>query len=552
MFANVHTPSRDQKIVEDSMRLFAQMQAQRWTLESHWDEIAQVIDPAARNTFNIYSINTPGEKRTDQQVDATGMMALERFQSILDSLLTPANSQWHGLQADDDYVMKDRATKLWFEDTTKKLFRYRYAPEANFRSQNLYSFHSLGAYGTGSLFIDKPYMGRGLCYRSNPVGEMFYTENYQGIIDGFVAIFRLTARQAAQREGWRERFPEQLKNALERGSEEKFLFMHRVCLRADDDYDPERLDARGKKFASYYISFAGPALMSEGGYHSLPSAVSRYKQAPQETYGRSPAMAVLPALKTLNAEKRVFLKAGHRAADPVLLTHDDGLMLDIRPGAKNSGGMNADGRPLVGTLPVGDIQISKEMMAEEKMLINDAFLVSLFQILTETPRMTATEVIERTNEKGILLAPTVGRQQSEYIGPMVHRELDLLSQQGLLLPMPPRLQEAQGSYSIVHTSPLSLMMKQQETAGFMRLIEGVMIPIANVTQDPSIFDVLDLDAALPEIAENQAVPTRWTASKEKIEARRKGRAEQAQKEQDIQAAPAAAALMKVQKEAPRQ
>ena len=47
-------------------------------------------------------------------------------------------------------------------------------------------------------------------------------------------------------------------------------------------------------------------------------------------------------------------------------------------------------------------------MDEERSLINDAFLVSLFQILTETPNMSATEVIERTNEKGILLAPTVG------------------------------------------------------------------------------------------------------------------------------------------------
>lgn len=43
-------------------------------------------------------------------------------------------------------------------------------------------------------------------------------------------------------------------------------------------------------------------------------------------------------------------------------------------------------------------------------------LVTLFQILTETPQMTAAEVVERTNEKGILLAPTVGRQQSEYLG----------------------------------------------------------------------------------------------------------------------------------------
>jgi hypothetical protein len=60
--------------------------------------------------------------------------------------------------------------------------------------------------------------------------------------------------------------------------------------------------------------------MQEGGYRSFPISASRYEQAPGEVYGRSPAMMVLPALKTLNAEKRMFLKAGPprrrpRAAD---------------------------------------------------------------------------------------------------------------------------------------------------------------------------------------------------------------------------------------------
>src|ERR1700692_2198488 len=107
-------------------------------------------------------------------------------------------------------------------------------------------------------------------------------------------------------------------------------------------------------------------------------------------------------------------------------------------------------------------------MDMERALVNDAFLVTLFQILTESPQMTATEVIERTQEKGILLAPTVGRQQSERLGPQIHRELDVLASQGLLLPMPPALREAKGAYSIVYTSPLSRAMREQEAAGFWR------------------------------------------------------------------------------------
>jgi hypothetical protein len=218
----------------------------------------------------------------------------------------------------------------------------------------------------------------------------------------------------------------------------------------------------------------------------------------------------------------------------------------MRPGALNKGGMSTDGKPLVGTLPVGNIQVTKEMMDEERLLINDAFLVTLFQILTEAPQMTATEVIERTNEKGILLAPTVGRQQSEYLGPMIERELDLLADAGLLPPMPPILQEAKGEYTVVYTSPLAKAMRAQEVAGFGRTME-LLGGIVNITQDPSLLDQFDFDVISREVADIQAVPESWMADPKDVEDKRAKRQEAMDAQQKIQAAPAAAALAKVQK-----
>ena len=46
-------------------------------------------------------------------------------------------------------------------------------------------------------------------------------------------------------------------------------------------------------------------------------------------------------------------------------------------------------------------------------IIDDVFLVSLFKVLSEHPNMTATQVIELVNEKGMLVAPTLGRQHTE-------------------------------------------------------------------------------------------------------------------------------------------
>ena len=325
-----------------------------------------------------------------------------------------------------------------------------------------------------------------------------------------------------------------------------FEFIQRVGPRLD--FDMRRIDAKGKPWFSYYIALIGPYLIEEGGYNTFPMPTSRYIQAPGEVDGRGPAGMILPTLKTINAQKATFLTQGHRAAAPILLTADDGLGdFNERPGAMNKGYMSLDGKPLVGVLPSGNIQINEKMMDMEKAIIWDAFLVQLFQIMQETPQMTATEVIERTNEKGILLAPTVGRQQSEYLGPMISREVDLMMQLRLLPPFPPEMIEARGQWrhSVNYTSPISRAMKAQEAAGFIRTVESVK-ELVNITGDASLLDRFNFDVAIPKIAEIQAVPESWMATDEEVGQKRKNRAEAQQADRQIKALPAQAAMLKAQ------
>ena len=538
---------REQRIVQETLQEFSQMQLWRNTFAAQWEEVAELVLPTSRNTFFYGNFNWPGQKKTDRQVDASAMMALSRFGAICDSLLTPRNQIWHALTSQDPELKKDRDTRIWYQEVTRRLFALRYQPIANFSAQNQNNYQSLGAFGTGGMFVDQAVDAAGrpmraLRYKAIPLGELFLHENHQGLIDGFIRWMRLTPRQAFQK--WGARVPPNIIAAMEKHSETPFNFLHRVI--PNSDFDPSKVDQKGMLYTSYYVSIEGMSLLQEGGYKTFPLAASRYDQTPGETYGRSPAMMVLPAIKTLNAEKRTFLKQGHRAADTVLLTADDGLVgVSLRPGAINKGGVSPDGKPLIQVLPSGQIQINNEMMDEEKSLINDAFMVSLFQILQETPQMTATEVIERTNEKGILLAPTVGRQQNEYLGPMIERELDLMATLHLLPPMPPALREARGEYHVEYTSPLARAQRAQEAAGFMRSLETATT-VVNATQDPSHLDVFDLDTALPEIARIQGTPESWLANDQQIAQKRQARAQAQQRQEQIQAAPAQAAMMKAQ------
>lgn len=534
------------EIVIESLREFSELQTYRAVHAETWEETAELVLPTSRNTFYYGNYNFPGQKKTDKQVDSNAALALERFGAIVDSLMTPRNMMWHGLAADNDYLMKSRRVRLWFELATKALFKGRYSPRANFSGQNCLQWQSMGAFGTGSLFIDKYEgvdMARGLRYKNLPLGEMFLRENHQGLVDGFCRWFRLTPGQACKK--FVDKVPDQIKSLAAQNSQAPLDFLHRVCPR--DDYDPERWDEKGKLYASYYISLTFQSLISEGGYRTFPMAPSRYMQTPGEIYGRGPITLALPSIKTINAEKRDYLTAGHRRVTPPLLLADDGVAdLSLRPGALIAGGLDSSGNELVKPLMLGDPQFSEEMMERELAVINGACLVDLFKILLDDPKVyAATQVVEMMAQRGILIAPTLGRQQSEYLGPMIERELDVAIEERLIPPPPPELVEAGGEYQVVYTSPFSRDMRAQEVAGFTRTLE-MTLNVVNATGDPSPLDRFDFDTLIPAIAQIQAMPESWMASDDQVEQKRQARAAAAQQTAETNQLPAKAAMVKAQ------
>lgn len=536
---------KNDEMVATLIRDFRQMQGRRGNLDSHCTEIAERILPDDKNLFDTTGTNqSQGDKRNQEVYDSTGPIALERFAAIVDSLLTPRNSYWHKLATNNAILTRNKGVQDYFEQVNNILFEERYAPAGNFTSQNQRQYMSLGAYGTGAMFIDDLYGSPGIRYKNLHLSEVYLQQNHQGIVDRVCRFFTLTAREADKI--FKDRLPKDITDQVKIDPDKQYSFLHWVMPR--DDRDPFRKDFKGMPFAAYYISLTGNKLLTEGGYSTFPFAVSRYRQATNEAYGRSIAMNVLPSIKTSNEIKKTLLKQGQLATDPIILAHDDGIvdLYDGVPGSMIPGGVSKDGRLLVQPMPVGRVDIGEKMLEAEAKLINDSFLVTLFQILVETPEMTATEVLERTREKGILLAPTIGRQQSEYLGPMIEREIDILSRQGRLPPMPRILQEAQGDYKIIYDSPLTRSQKAEWAAGAMRTVEQ-LLNVANTMQDPSMLDYINWDIAAPQLADINGTPSSWINTQDTVMQKRQARARQMQEQQQIDAAPAAAGIMKAMK-----
>lgn len=540
------TGSAGDTIAGEILREFQILESKRGVWEGHWQEVAEKVLPYYSNSFYQQGVTTPGQKKNQLMFDTTANGALWKFAAAMESMITPANGKWHKVRHPNRDVMKQRDAQLWYDELNDALFYYRYSPHSGYQAQQHDSYVSIGAFGTGALFADefkdpvRP-TTRGLRYRHVHLGELFFAVNHQGQVDKVYRRFKMTLRQIEQK--WPNRLPQGKRDRLATNPEDEVMVVH--CVKPRENRDPQRLDSKGYVFASYYVLRETQTLLNEGGFRCFPYSVARYLTAPGELYGRGPAMNVLPNISVINEEKKTIIKQGHRVVDPVLLAHDDGILdgFSLRPGAVNYGAVNSDGRPLVHTLPTGNIAIGKELMDDERYAINDAFLVTLFQILVETPQMTATEVLERAREKGALLSPTMGRYQAEGIGPQIEREIDLLMWQGLVSPPPPMLREAGLHYMVEYDAPLNRAMRAEEAAGTMRSMQWAS-EIAAQTQDPSVMDWFETDTIIPEMVSVNGGPARYVRTPERVAQIRQQRSMNQAGEQLVQALPGIAAIQK--------
>ena len=522
---------------DEIIRRQENISSERAIFDSHWREIAERILPRGDH----FKVNrNPGDKHTERVFDSTAALALDRFSAAMESMLTPRTQRWHGLRTLHDDLNQNQEVKTWLDEVTEILFKVRYSPKSNFASQANECYISLGAFGTGAMFIDED-MGRGIRYRAVHLSELYIAENHQGVIDTVFRRFTMTVRQAAQKFG-ADKLSEKMKGALEKSPEQKFEFIHAV--QPNTDKIAGRKDYRGMDYYSCYVSIDDRQIYQEGGYRSMPYAIGRYVTGPKETYGRSPAMTVLPDIKMINEMSKTVIRAAHMVVEPPLLLQEDGALqaFDMRPGALNYGGVNDQGQQVVHPLNTNArVDIGMEMMDGRRKMINDAFLVTLFQILVDAPQMTATEAMLRAQEKGALLAPTMGRQQSEFLGPLIERELDILAHAGVLPPMPDALLQADGMIDVEYSSPLNKAQRAEEGVAILRTLESVT-PLAQI--DPSVMMVFDPILIARELSDINGVPTKLLRTPETIAAMKDQQAQAAQAQQLLAAAPVVSSSMK--------
>lgn len=538
---------------EMHLERFEALVTRRATLDAHCDVISRVVWPNGGDFLT--TTRELGERRNQEIFDGTAASALEKFAAALESLMTPRTGIWHKLRASDDTLNKAPRVKRWFEDANQILFAERERPRAGYYGAKHENYKSLGAFGTTCLYIETapdpnhadPFTPPQpvIRYQNVPLSNFYFLTDGYGLPETVYRRMRMTAYAAYRR--WGDAAGPSVLKSMEKSPSDPHEFVHCVYPR-ELETRQKFGGARGMRFASLVICRQDRSFVSESGYEELPYIVSRYTLNPEEEYGRSPAMAVLPDILTLQSMERTLLRLGHKLADPPLLATDEGVIgaggtqISLRPAAINYNGIDASGKPKVMPLITnGRYDVSLDMMDRKRFNVNDAFLVTLFQVLVQNSQMTATEALIRLQEKGQLLAPAVGRQQDEGLGPQIERELAIHARLRRLPQLPPELLEAAGEYRIEYESPATRAQKAEQAVGIARSLE-VLAPLH--AADPGAMAMIDTEEVTRLVFEVNGAPLKVLRTPEAYQAAREAQDQEAQAAKLAELAPQAAKAAK--------
>lgn len=496
---------------DDANTLFdhqSQLETKRRNWDTWWQQLTERVLPSQAQ---ITVTTEEGQKRTERLFDSRAVFANERFAAVMNDLLTPRTQRYHLLLPETEDSDNDQESKVHLERINNALFTERYRPRANFASQKIEGYLSLGAIGNSCMFVYEE-VGAGPVYIGVHMREVFWSQGINGLVNMLYRKFPMGAAQAVKffaRMG--ATLPTAITHAAEKTPFQEFDFLH--CVRPNDDRVAGRRDYRGMPYASYYAAYEGKQMLSVGGYQEWPYAIGRYHLGTRETYARSPAMAGWPAICTINEEKKTILRMGQREVEPPILLTEEGLLeaFNLKNGALNYGGLNSDGTEMAKPFKTGgNIPLGLELMELEAKDIDEAFLATIFKALVDNPQMTATQVLEVVQQKATLLAPAGARHESEDIGPMIQREIGILSRMSkyawIADEMPEALRAENGSFKIEYRSPLARAMRAADGIAISRTLEGLT---TTAQLDPDVLAVFDIKGMSRELAEINGTPAKF-------------------------------------------
>ena len=528
----ISKPRADQLIQEHE-----QLLSGRRNFESRWQILHDYFYIEGDDVNKTYS---PGNELDASYLwDATTLETADVLASGFMNYLTPPSSKWFKLKHKNPRLSQNKAIGDFFEDVTDEL--HFALNRSNFYDQIYPSYKSSGVYGT-SLIFEEEDIQDDIRFSNIPLKQVVFREDAKGRAVAYFIEFEYTALQAASRwgiEALSSEMQQEIKQGLQTPKHKFLLYIAQRHVR-----EVEKTDKKNLPIEACWIDIKGRMIVEESGYNEWPAFVDRFDKRPGIQWGFSPAMKALPFVRLLNAVAKTNLRTMMKHTDPPIALPDNAFIAPFNMNPRAINYYRKDSMDNKSIMPFGNYgdpglglqSVDYYSQKVKSLMFYDTFLA--FNQITKD--MNNPEIMERINEKMMLLGSAVGRRIAEVNHPIIQRTLGILARRGKLPEPPPELME-DPNFEI---DAISVLAQAQRRSELNTLTTGITM-VGQVAQfAPEVLDKINPDRIVDEVWSITGAPVQVLRDDAEIEKIREGRAQQQMQMAEMQAAQVGAGAAK--------
>ena len=487
--------------------------------EERWKEIRDYQLPFVGDFDNTADKTNPARRRDLRIAQGVAWLAAQVFAAGLMSGLTPPSRQWFRF-AYKRPELNTNVEAMKVLDIRHEIVSYVLA-KSNFYNA-VHSVYLEMPFGQAPLavFYDPE---NGVRFQAMTIGTYALGVDGFGKIQTFARRYDMTLAQIIDCFGV-DSLPERMRGLADNEANLSKKYRVNWLVEPNDDRLPGYMDNLNMPYRSvYWMEQSGDnEFLYVGGFEEWPVPVGRYLVNGLDAYGRGPGWFAEGDSKMLQMMKKDYLTA---------------IELSIKPPMKgpaslmNNGGINLIPGGLTAVenqvqqfvQPLFEVKLDLDHAAQEIIRTEDsikrAYSADLFLMLDsikDTSRMTAREVMERTQEKMQQLGPVSERFQDEFLTLIISRVYNIINRSGGFPPIPEELQDIIGDEDIEidYISPLA---QAQKMSGLVN-VEQAIAQVAQMAQIwPEVVKKVDPLATVSKYFEMLGAPAVMQRSNEAVQ-----------------------------------
>lgn len=507
------------------------MKTIRTDYEGEWNDIARFAQPARSRFLSTQKDKGAARRqRNNRLLEPHGIEAFRTLTNGLTSGLSSASRPWFTLRLKDEAINEQADVRAWLSEVERLM--YAFLAGTNFYGAVKAGYAELGLFGTEACVMVEDRTQGAVCHALT-AGEYWIAVGNTLVPDALYRRCPMTVRQAVQMFG--KRVSSIVMASYDRGDYENQVDVFHA-IEPNSDFDPGRFGSKPWRSVYWDEKDGRDTILKESGYAEKPFWSARWDVVGGDTYGISPGMESLPALRELQMQAKRRNEAIDAMVKPEKIIPPN-VRLTGEPGRNvSASGIDRDQIIVPYQVPYQAVAAIGEEMEKCKRQIDGLSFADLFNAITNMrgiqPR-NVEEIASRNEEKLTQLGPVIERVSNEKLEVAIDRTFGIMLRGGLLPAIPEALEDQQIDVEFV-----SILSQMQRMVGISQ-IERTASFVGNLgAAFPQALDKLNVDEMIDEYAYRAGAPAKMVRSTKDVEASRAAAAQQQQMAQMAATMPA--------------